>query len=357
MATLCALSDEEIKRQKEIQDLRYAVLTDLLSGEAGNTLFSIVYSKYKQLKGSFFNTNNYDIPSDYKIDQILYLEDEPLTFNDCWLSKEQLLSHQIDYIEEFAKVYINCKSEDYSYHRPIRALDFINDRIWSELGYYKKELIGNVNAHLKSIIKQPNLTIRQYLFEVCRFINNNKFSFTSLSDTVNIPYLDNPRLSHVATISYYSCHTVESPYRKLQQFRECTASSIKCFYQNYMDVKCPFEDEIVGIWYDKTTQYFNRRLWLHSLFLITKNGYYFPVNAILNNTEPSYSDNQESESYNIFLSGALRMAFCYAGGSRECVIDTLSYLHKLLKDSKITVLKDRHSKYQFLYSLPYYSWI
>lgn len=61
MATLCALSDEEIKRQKEIQDLRYAVLTDLLSGEAGNTLFSIVYSKYKQLKGSFFNTNNYDI--------------------------------------------------------------------------------------------------------------------------------------------------------------------------------------------------------------------------------------------------------------------------------------------------------
>lgn len=38
MATLCALTDDEIKRQKEIEDLRYAVLTDLLSGDAGNTL-------------------------------------------------------------------------------------------------------------------------------------------------------------------------------------------------------------------------------------------------------------------------------------------------------------------------------
>ena len=51
MATLCALTDDEIKRQQELEDLRYAVLTDLLSGDAGNTLFSIVYSRYKQLKG------------------------------------------------------------------------------------------------------------------------------------------------------------------------------------------------------------------------------------------------------------------------------------------------------------------
>ena len=121
-----------------------------------------------------------------------------------------------------------------------------------------------------------------------------------------------------------------NPYRKIKQFRGCTASSIKCFYQNYLDVKCPFEDEIGGIWYDKTTQYFNRKTWLHSLYLITKKGCYIPVNEIISDNDSYYTDNQQSETYDIFLSGALRMAFCYAGGSHESVSDTLSYLHKLI---------------------------
>lgn len=351
------MSDEEIRQYRELEELRFSILTDLLSGDAGNTPFAIVYERYKQLKRAFFDTDSYFIPNEIKNAQALYLDDIPLAFYDCWLDKEKLLSKNFDYIEEFAKIYVKCYSVNNQWHSPINVFDFVNEGTWPQLSKFKIDLTGNINIYLKSLIRQSNgcLTIRQYLYEIGRYINDNKFMFASHSVNVNIPYLNNPFLSHAATISYYSCSTIGDSYKELKPLRGCTSSSIKCFYQNFKDAKVPFEDEFVGIWYDKTLQYSNRKTWLHGLFLITKKGYYIPVKSIIDSNEPQYSDSQPSESYGIFLSGAIRMAFSYA--YTENVSETLTYLLKLIKDSKISIVRNRNSQYQFIYSLPWYSWV
>lgn len=359
MSPLVAMSPEEIERDKKLENLRTTTLLNMLSGQSGNILFSDVFNLYKKNKGSFFNGDSYDIPDRLTCDKPLLLEEMPIAFYDCWLTEEMIQTNHIDPLEEFSKIYIRCRSNEstWSWIAPIKILYFVDDDVWPELKAYNRNLNGNINQHLQNIIKQnPRLSIREYIFEVCRFINENIFYVTVKSQNIQVPFINDLSQSHQAVLSVYSCST-NNPYRELNKFRGCTPTSIKCFYQYYRDVTCPFEDKIHSIWYNKDVLYSNRKSWTESLFLITEKGYYVPIKEILDSGKEGYSDNVNlTQPYNLFLSGALRMVFCYA--FTEELTNTLHYLHQLLVDSKISVFKNKtDSKFSFVYSRPYYRWI
>lgn len=359
MAGLVALSPEEIERDRELENIRYTTLLSQLSGKAGDILFSEVYNRYRQTKVNFYNCDLYTIPDKLTCDQPLCLEEIPIAFYDCWLSKDKLLNNDYDPIEEFSKMYlkIQSNSKQWSWIAPVKILYLVDDEVWPELKKHTCNFDGNINQYLQDLVRQNNkLTIRQYVNELCRYINDNSFFFTIKSKLVQVPYIQDSSKCHNAIISIYSCSTNNSRH-SIKKFKGCIPFSIKCYYQYYKDARTPFEDRIEGIWYDKTIPYFNRKTWVESLFLITKFGFYIPVKEILNSNKEDYSDKTElTQPYSLFLSGALKMTFCYA--YTENVENSLGYLYKLLSDSKITVLKDeRNSTYEFLYSLPYYNWI
>lgn len=136
-----------------------------------------------------------------------------------------------------------------------------------------------------------------------------------------------------------------------------TELEIKNRYKHFSERKIPFEDEIVEIIPNDKIPYYDREEWLKNLFFVFKKGYYIRYKDFYAaNTHHEKSDEQP---FAIFLDGILKIAYVYAYNSQ--VESTIHLILKILSEGNICVTKyisgEHFGKYNFCFSLPYYSWI
>ncbi len=142
-------------------------------------------------------------------------------------------------------------------------------------------------------------------------------------------------------------------------FKGVTPNEIDSELRNFKMSTFPLEDDIIDIWHRRDVSWEggedNVKKWLHSLYLVTRKGYYLYINDIFTLDGDLYHD---VHPLPVYLKGLIDMTRIYMF-ARNSYSQILGFMLYNLRDGKINVFKTKEAgKYKFLFATPsYYSYV